>query len=258
MFNYLKLAFKDPLSIVKGKEMSFNTFFKILMILVGITLIPTLITIPRIFGQFQEDFSEISAQIPEFQVQSGTIETNEEDYIHLTDTVAFYFDPQSDLYDDDLIERNVELGFAPLNVSLTNDRAIFYVNGMEQEVSYESIPNFNNETLSTILGSVTSSNWFVMILSLIILFMTSALLLLYQLGLIILTNYIIAILQSIQFKLGDVAKISILSITLPIVAVTITSLLNISTVYTFQLFTFFSTILFLLATLRYKKKLKDS
>lgn len=256
MSQYIKLAFINPLGIVKGKNMSFNTFFKIFFLLVCIFLLPTLMNIPQIFGQFQNDIAEVNEKIPEFEVQDGVIFTDENDYIHLTDSAIFYFDPNNALYDDGLIERNVDLGFAPLNIALTNDKLLFYVSGIEQGISYVSIPDFSYDTLTMILESLTKSNLLVLLLTVVLLFMISSLLLLYQLALIILTNYLISIFQSTRFKMGEVAKISILSITLPAVALTIARLLNISTVYSLQLFTLFSTLLFLLAILRHKKILK--
>lgn len=258
MINYFKLAFMNPLNILEGRKMDRNTAVKYFMIIVGIFLFPTLLTLPSVFTQFQDDITEVNTRIPEFEMNNGEIQINHESYIHLTETTTLFFDPNDELANDDLIARNIELGFSPFNIALQKDQLYFNINGVEQSINYSSFPEFNYNELTDILNSLTETSILVVLVTLFILFGVSALLLLYQFLLVGLSNYFITIFNTIKLKMSDVFKISLLAITLPTVALTITRLLNITSTYSIQLFTFFSISLYFFNLLRVKMKNKET
>lgn len=258
MFHYFKIACTSPLDSMEGKKMSFNTFFQYLIALVFFALIPTLLTIPSVFGRFQNDIHEVSEQIPTFEVQDSEIESSHKEYIHFTDTVAFYFDPQNDLADEDVIQRNVDLGFAPLNIALTEDHLSFYIGSIQQNIPYSNLPDFDHDFLVSLLRSMGQANWLVILISFVALFFFAALVLFYQLFVVSLTNYFIALFSAVRLKLSTCFKVSILTTTLPVIALALSQLIGLTSAYSLPLFTIFSCILFFLALRNYKKQLKEN
>lgn len=248
----------NPLNILEGRKMNGNTAVKYFMLIVTIFLIPTLLTLPSVFNQFQNDINEVNERIPEFEINNGVIETDHESYIHLTETTTLFFDPSNELSDDNLISRNIELGFSPFNIALQKDQLYFNINGVEQSVNYSSLPEFDYGEITFILNSLTDTSILVVLVTVFVLFGMSAFILLYQFFLVALSNYFITIFNTIKLRLSDVFKISLLAITLPTFALTITRILNITSIYSLQLFTFFSISLFFLNLLRFKMKNKET
>lgn len=233
--------------------MSKNTFFKYYILLVGIFVLPVLLMIPRVFNQFQSDIGEVNDRIPEFEIVDNEINTDHEPYIQFTDTTALYFDPNNELTEDNVIERNVELGFSPLNIAMNKTELTFYINGISQSVPYSALPDFNYEQMTVLLGSLADTSLSIILFTLVILFSINGFVLLYQFLMIALSNFLIAILSGVRLKMSEVFKITLLAITLPITAITITRSLNIISTNTIQLFTLFSIFIFMAATWHFKK-----
>lgn len=238
--------------------MSGNTFFKYLIFLVFITLVPTLVTIPRVFGQFQDDISEVAQQIPEFDIEDGSMTSDHEEYIHFTDTVALYFDPDDQLNEEGVIERNVQLRFAPLNIALKDDQLTFYVGTFDQTVPYSTLPDFNHDQLITLLSSLGEADLSVFLITLLVLFLFAAFFLFYQIFVVTLTNYFIALFSSVRLNLVNSFKVSILATTLPVVALSISQILGLTTSFSLPFFTIFSCGIFFFALRQYKKLHKEN
>lgn len=258
MFHYFKIACSSPLNILEGRKMTFNTFFQYLIALVFITLIPVLITIPRLFGNFQADIHEVSQKIPPFEVQDGKIETSHEEYLHFTDTVALYFDPEDELTQENVIQRNVDLGFAPLNIALSEKQLSFYIGDIQQAIPYSSLPGFDYNLFLNLLSSMSQANWLVILVGISTLFFIGSLILFYQLFVVTLTNYFIALFSAVRLKLSTCFKVTILSTTLPIIALTLSRILGMTSIYNLPLFTIFSCSIFFLALRNYKNQLKEN
>lgn len=258
MFEYIKLALTKPLDIYKGIKMTKNTFFAYFIALVILTLVPVIITIPPMFGQFQDDLSEVDQQLPEFTTAQDKLETDHEEYIHLTDTVSLYFDPNNDLTDNQTIQRNVELNFSPINIALTENNLELYILGTNQAIAYENLPDFSSDQFSVLLNSMSQTRPTVFIVAFFALFSFGAILVFYELLLIVLINYFIAIFSANNLRLKHVIKISLLSMTIPSLTLVISQVLSFDSALSTQMLTIFSVILFFLSMRRYKNRKKAS
>ena len=256
LFDFLKLSLSSPLEIHQGRKMTKNIFFALFIALVIISLIPPLFTLVPEYQQFRSDVSEVEGQLPDFAIEDDQIKTDQEDYIHFTDTISLYFDPDNQMTEDETIDRNVELNFSPINIALSQDQMTLYVYGSGQSISYANLPDFNQDQFSFLLNSMTQINLPVILLAFFVLFGVGAIILIYQYILVALTNYFISIfyLQGLGFK--AVFKISLLAIALPTLALSIASVVGLQTSLSGPLFTIFSILIFFLSIRRLKKAKK--
>lgn len=210
------------------------------------------------FRQFQADQQEIMIQLPSFEVSNGLLHSQNESYIHQTESTLFAFDPHQDLQADDL-DQITKLSSAPLGYALLNERFIVYLYGFQEEFAYDQFDDFTSESLRTGIGELINFSVFTLLMLLVSTIVVVFINFFFDFLLLSAFLYFLTkVLFFNQLKLSykQVIKISIMSSILPILVVTVANILGLTTDFQVQLRHLFTIILFYSSLFELHKRMK--
>lgn len=169
MINYIKTIFTKPKEIYTARNMK-NSHYFLLILITSLSL--TLLSIFEIFPvatQLSEDYEEVRASIPEFELVNGELESETDSYAYQTNSVLFYFDSE-DKIDPESIDLNMRTQTAPISFGLLKDQIYFNAVGTSYSFMYHNFENLTSEDLKTLInnvGTFTTEMYIILILILV-------------------------------------------------------------------------------------------
>ncbi|WP_103927069.1 DUF1189 domain-containing protein, partial [Tetragenococcus halophilus] len=160
-----------------AKNIGFGKMILYLLLLSLIAAIPITLQVRQVFSDIQSDGQEIAEQIPDFTVEDGKMQTNEQDgFIYQTDSIIFTFDPKGQRTSDD-ISKDMIGNF--LSVGLLQEEAVLSLQSNEAteailgdnqfELSYDDsrMQNLTGEMIQNEL-SQSKLPWWTLLVALLV------------------------------------------------------------------------------------------
>ncbi|WP_347299197.1 DUF1189 family protein [Dolosigranulum savutiense] len=248
----LLFALKNPSEQYRlAQEKSFK-FWRYLLLLAAITFVGSVVRAIPLYTSAQSAAGEIAEALPTFQIMDNQLISNHKSYVHVTDSFLFFFDPDEEM-DTTLIEKNTSQQQTPVSFGLLKDKATLTILNSTQEFSYEQIPALDEALVRNILTSLQQGSISAVLTVLIVMFISMLIVFILEVMPIILINYISVAISRV-WNLTVSASVTLLTLTLPIILVTIINSLGIVFSYQSNLLTIFSLVLFQVNVYYYRKE----
>lgn len=215
-FNRLKYA----------KNIGFGKIVLYLLLLSLIAAIPITLQVRNTFSEIQSDGEQIAEQIPDFTIEDGNIQTDEQEgFIYQTDFIIFTFDPDGQRTSED-ISNDMVGNF--LSVGLLQDEAVLSVQSNEAteavlgdnqfEFSYteDRLQNLSGEALRNEL-SQSDLPWWTPLVVLLIATYPSFINLIVTFLIVTIIGNLYSRIRRVKNRFFDNLKIMIASATLPVI-----------------------------------------
>ncbi|NWO00074.1 DUF1189 domain-containing protein [Tetragenococcus halophilus] len=209
-----------------AKNIGFGKMILYLLLLSLIAAIPITLQVRQVFSDIQSDGQEIAEQIPDFTVEDGKMQTNEQDgFIYQTDSIIFTFDPKGQRTSDD-ISKDMIGNF--LSVGLLQEEAVLSLQSNEAteailgdnqfELSYDDsrIQNLTGEMIQNEL-SQSKLPWWTLLVALLVATYPSFINLIVILLITTIIGNLYSRIQRTSNRFLDNLKIMIASATLPVI-----------------------------------------
>ncbi|NRR75388.1 DUF1189 domain-containing protein [Tetragenococcus halophilus] len=209
-----------------AKNIGFGKMILYLLLLSLIAAIPITLQVRQVFSDIQSDGQEIAEQIPDFTVEDGKMQTNEQDgFIYQTDSIIFTFDPKGQRTSDD-ISKDMIGNF--LSVGLLQEEAVLSLQSNEAteailgdnqfELSYDDsrMQNLTGEMIQNEL-SQSKLPWWTLLVALLVATYPSFINLIVILLITTIIGNLYSRIQRTSNRFLDNLKIMIASATLPVI-----------------------------------------
>lgn len=252
MFTYIKTAFTKPKKIHIGRNMKNSHYFLLLLLMtLSLTLLSLFEFVP-IFQGIQNDISEIKSSIPKFELADNQLESNEGSFLYLTNSIAFYFDPE-DKMSTQMIDRESATYRAPISIGILDDQIYLNLVGTEQAFHYADSSVIDTEFLMNLIKTFGSFSIGMILLFFLLLFLFHTTLYIYQLLSISLFTNLIRIVQRNDLKFVQTAKMTLLATFIPFIITHLLHAFQLRIAYQFEL-VFVSSIIIFYISLKDMKK----
>lgn len=215
-FNQLKYA----------KNLGFGKIVIYLLLLSLIAAIPITLQVRNAFSDIQSDGEKIAQQIPDFTIENGQLETEEQEgFIYQTDSIIFTFDPEGQRTPEDI---STDMIGNFLSVGLLQNEAVLSVQSNEAteavlgdnqfEFSYDEEPlqNLTGEELRNEL-SQSQLPWWTPLVVLLIATYPSFINLIVTFLIVTIIGNLYSHIRRVKNRFLDNLKIMIASATLPVI-----------------------------------------
>lgn len=209
-----------------AKNIGFGKIIIYLLLLSLIAAIPITLQVRNVFSDIQSDGAEIAEQIPDFTIEDGQIQTEEQQgFIYQTDSIIFTFDPEGQRTADDI---STDMIGNFLSVGLLQNKAVLSLQSNEAtesilgdnqfEFSYtdEQFQNLSGEELRNELSQSQLPWWTPLVVLLVATYPSFINLIVTLLIASIIAN-LYSRIRRVKNRFLDNLKIMIASATLPII-----------------------------------------
>ncbi|MDN6639852.1 MAG: DUF1189 domain-containing protein [Tetragenococcus sp.] len=209
-----------------AKKIGFGKIILYLLLLSLIAAIPITIQVGNVFSDIQSDGEQIAEQIPDFTIEDGEMQTQEQDgFIYQTDSIIFTFDPEGQRTPED-ISSDMIGNF--LSVGLLQNEAVLSVQSNEAteavlgdnqfEFSYdeERLQNLSGEELRDEL-SQSNLPWWTPLIILVVAAYPSFINLIITFLITTIIGNLYSRIRRVKNRFLDNLKIMIASATLPVI-----------------------------------------
>ena len=256
MLIYIKQLFKKPTEIYTARNMKNKDYFLLILSMGFLLTFISIFDVRKEFKLLSEDYQEIQASIPDYELVNNQLESDKESYIYETDSLVFYFDPQ-DKIDTDLIDKNMNKQQAPISVALQKDEIYLNVLGQNRSLKYSEFDLTSQDLRGIInLDNFSSPLYFVIVL--FVLFIFNLFLYLTQLFSISIFANLISFIQHSKLRLVQNAKIATVASIVPFLIMALLNAFNFSIAYQFEITTAATLILFYMSIAEFKKRLEKN
>jgi hypothetical protein len=259
VISYIKTALFEPKNSYIAKNMKGKHLFLYYAFLVLLLTFSFVGEIAPLFQSLQSDGQEVAQAIPEFQIEEGRLQSEEESFVYQTNSLLFFFDTEGNI-EPESVNQNVRRLPASIAIGLLEEELVFNFDGVSRSFSYgqmERIAPLSPQTLRTILselGVFSPIMMFILFISIYIaVFINAAM----EFLILALFANIIATLLRSTLRFFATTRIVLLSSTLPILAFTVANIIQLHTPYQYELRMIFSLFLFGLTINEMKKKQRD-
>lgn len=254
MFTYIKTVFTKPKEIYTARNMKNSHYFS-LILLTGLIL--TFLSIFEMFPiavQFSDDYQEIKASIPDFELVDGQLESDTGSYIYQTNSIMLYFDSEDRITTDD-IESNIPTQAAPISIGLLKDEIYFNAANATYSFTYDDFTYLTADSLMEAMDNMGNFTIGMYILLLIILLIFNLIFYIIQLIPIPLFANLLSIVQKTHMTFFQNAKIALLASMGPFILIAILSAFQIQVAYQYEITLFSSLFLFYISITEMKKRI---
>lgn len=255
MINYIKTVFTKPKEIYTARNMK-NSHYFLLVLLTGLSL--TLLSIFEILPvatQLSEDYEEVRASVPEFELVNGELESVTDSYAYQTNSILFYFDSE-DKIDTESIDLNMPTQTAPISFGLLKDQIYFNAAGTSYSFMYNNFENLTAEDLKTLINNVGSFTTEMYIILILILIGLNLFLYVTQLIPITLFANLISVFRRTRLTFFQNAKISLLASMGPFILMAILNAFQLQIHYQFEINLAASILLFYISITEMKNRIQ--
>jgi hypothetical protein len=255
MINYIKTVFTKPKEIYTARNMK-NSHYFLLVLLTGLSL--TLLSIFEILPvatQLSEDYEEVRASVPEFELVNGELESVTDSYAYQTNSILFYFDSE-DKIDTESIDLNMPTQTAPISFGLLKDQIYFNAAGTSYSFMYNNFENLTAEDLKTLINNVGSFTTEMYIILILILIGLNLFLYVTQLIPITLFANLISVFRRTRLTFFQNAKISLLASMGPFILMAILNAFQLQIHYQFEIILAASILLFYISITEMKNRIQ--
>jgi len=255
MFNYIKTVFTRPKEIYTARNMKNAHYFLLILIT---SLILTFLSIFEIFpiaNQFSDDYEEINASIPAFELVDGQLESDTGSYVYQTNSMMFYFDSEDRITIDD-IESNIPTQVAPISIGLLKDEIYLNATNTKYSFSYDDFKNLDADTLMEAMNTMGNFTIGMYILLIIILLIVNLFIYITQLLPISLFANLISVARRTRMSFFQNAKIALLASMGPFVLIAILNAFQVPVSYQYEITLFTSLLLFYMSITEMKKRIR--
>lgn len=216
LISLLKDACVHPEKIGRAKGLSKWKTFLYLLILSVIMLLPLSFQVVNVLQHLHTDGSEIAAQIPDFTIKDNSLSVSgtTESYIHHTDTLTFFFDPNEELSQKD-VDDSIQNTTSLIGVALLKDEIYLNASLYTLATPYSQIPTLTGSQIRIPFETIGKLGGFSSLLFALILWFFIFINLLIELLMYTLFANIFSSLMGVRQKFGETWKIVMVASTLP-------------------------------------------
>lgn len=257
--HYIKLACTNPKKIYQARNMKKRSLFFYYAFLILLLTLSVFGELLPIFHSLESDGQIIAEEIPSFNIEENQLHSEEDSFVYQTESVLFFFDPDQEI-DEETIEENIQRLPATLGIGLLNDRFVLNFDGVSQDLSYTQLTRFTEFTPKTfrlILSDLGLFSPIVLIAIFVSLYIATFITAFMDILLLTLFANILAGLMRSSLRFFQTVRMTVLAATLPILLLSLVSILQFSPAYPYELRMIFTLILFGLSIIEMKKEQKE-
>jgi hypothetical protein len=216
MLPYIKTAFQRPKEIYIGRNMKRSHYFSLVSIMVLVLTLLSFFEFVPPFIEFQNDLTEIKAAIPDFELHDNTLVSNEDSFVYMTDSIAFYFDPE-DRMTSQLIDSEMATHSAPVSIGILDKELYFNFMGVERSFFYSESNALDTQLLDSLIDTFGTLSINTILLFLFFLLIFNSIVYITQLLTITLFSNIIRFSHPGYLNFIQTAKVTLLASFIPFV-----------------------------------------
>lgn len=254
MINYLNKVFTKPKEIYIARNMKGSHYF-LIMLLVGLALtVLSIFDVIPVANQFSDDYDEIKAAVPAFELVDGKLESEQESYAYQTNSVLFYFDSE-DKISTQTIDQNAKLHTAPISIGMLKDQIYFNVSDTSYSFVYSNFDNLSADDLSNLFNNVGNFSTGMHVLLILLLVGLNLFLYITQLIPITLFANLISVYRKTRLNFFQNAKIALLASIIPFLLMHIINAFNFNISNQFEIIFMTSLVIFYMSITEMKKRM---
>lgn len=246
--------FTKPKEIYTARNMKNSHYFLLILITGFVLTFLSIFEILPIAHQFSDDYEEIYASIPDFELVNGKLESETGSYIYQTNSIMFYFDSE-DRITIDKIESNKPTQSAPISIGILKDQIYFNAADTNYSFAYNNFENLTSESFMDLLENIGSFSISMYLLLIVILFALNLFIYLTQLIPITLFANLISVYRKTRMSFLQNAKIALFASIVPFILMAILNALQFQIYYQFEIILFASLSLFYMSITELKKRI---
>lgn len=255
MINYIKTVFTKPKEIYTARNMKNAHYFLFILITGLILTLLSIFEILPVATQLSEDYEEVRASVPEFELVNGELESETDSYAYQTNSILFYFDSE-DKINTESIDLNMPTQTAPISFGLLKDQIYFNAAGTSYSFRYNNFENLTAEDLKTLINNVGSFTTEMYIILILILIGLNLFLYVTQLIPITLFANLISVFRRTRLTFFQNAKISLLASMGPFILMAILNAFQFQIQFQFEIILAASILLFYMSITEMKNRIR--
>ncbi|MFO8069515.1 MAG: DUF1189 domain-containing protein [Alkalibacterium sp.] len=222
MKEYLKLGFTDPQHLYHANEMSRKHlfyYFSLLALIITFSMASILLSV---MGSLRVDGQEITETLPVFEIRDNelVVETDEDSYIHQTDSFLFFFDPNGSIKIEE-IDNNIERLNVPIGVGLMEDQFYLNVLGQGLPLSYEQLNGFDDTQFKEVFSQLGRFSPVVLLSIFLVTYLASGLSLLYEWLIVALFANVLKTLTRVTLPFKKLARMALVALSVPTIVIAV-------------------------------------
>lgn len=254
MIKYLNKVFTNPIEIYIARNMKGKHYVSILL-LVGLALTAlSIFDVVPVATQFSDDYDEVRAAIPAFEINDGTLDSEEQSFAYQTNSVLFYFDSE-DKITTDTIDQNAKLHSAPISIGMLKEQIYFNVSDTSYSFVYSNFDNLSAQDLSDLFNNVGNFSTGMYILLILLLIGLNLFFYITQLIPITIFANLISVYRRTRLNFLQNAKITLLASIIPFLLMQIVNALNLNINNQFEIIFITSLVIFYMSITEMMKRM---
>lgn len=254
MIKYLNKVFTNPKEIYIARNMKGKHYVSILL-LVGLALTAlSIFDVVPVATQFSDDYDEVRSAIPAFEINDGTLDSEEQSFAYQTNSVLFYFDSE-DKITTDTIDQNAKLHSAPISIGMLKEQIYFNVSDTSYSFVYSNFDNLSAQDLSDLFNNVGNFSTGMYILLILLLIGLNLFFYITQLIPITIFANLISVYRRTRLNFLQNAKITLLASIIPFLLMHIVNALNLNISNQFEIIFITSLVIFYMSITEMKRRM---
>lgn len=254
MIKYLNKVFTNPKEIYIARNMKGKHYVSILL-LVGLALTAlSIFDVVPVATQFSDDYDEVRSAIPAFEINDGTLDSEEQSFAYQTNSVLFYFDSE-DKITTDTIDQNAKLHSAPISIGMLKEQIYFNVSDTSYSFVYSNFDNLSAQDLSDLFNNVGNFSTGMYILLILLLIGLNLFFYITQLIPITIFANLISVYRRTRLNFLQNAKITLLASIIPFLLMQIVNALNLNINNQFEIIFITSLVIFYMSITEMMKRM---
>lgn len=254
MIKYLNKVFTNPKEIYIARNMKGKHYVSILL-LVGLALTAlSIFDVVPVATQFSDDYDEVRSAIPAFEINDGTLNSEEQSFAYQTNSVLFYFDSE-DKITTDTIDQNAKLHSAPISIGMLKEQIYFNVSDTSYSFVYSNFDNLSAQDLSDLFNNVGNFSTGMYILLILLLIGLNLFFYITQLIPITIFANLISVYRRTRLNFLQNAKITLLASIIPFLLMQIVNALNLNINNQFEIIFITSLVIFYMSITEMMKRM---
>lgn len=236
MKEYILIGFKYPQKLVHAKNMSRKQVFTYFALLTLILTFSMTSLLTNVMASLRQDGAELAETIPPFTIGDNQLNAadDQESYVHQTNSFLLFFDPNGVIQTEE-IDSNLDRLNVPIGIGLMQDEFYLSVTGRSIPLSYEQLDGVTDETFTALLSQIGRLSPLVILFTFIAGYLASGLVLLYEWLIVSLFANIIVTLLRLRFPFRKNARMALLSLSIPTLALSLIEAFGYTVPFAFEL-----------------------